>query len=149
MVLAKRGAVCASQPLATAAGLAILRKGGNAFAAAVATAAALNVVEPMSTGIGGDMFVLAWSAKEKKLVGLNGSGRSASTASVESYRAMGLNRIPTFGAYAVTVPGAFHGWGTLLEKYGSLPLGEILADAIRYAEDGFPVSEVIAGNWQS
>ena len=149
MVLAKRGAVCASQPLATAAGLAILRKGGNAFDAAVATAAALNVVEPMSTGIGGDMFVLAWSAKEKKLVGLNGSGRSASTASVESYRALGLNRIPTFGAYAVTVPGAFHGWCTLLEKYGSLPLEEILADAIRYAEDGFPVSEVIAGNWQS
>ena len=84
MVLAKRGAVCASQPLATAAGLAVLRKGGNAFDAAVATAAVLNVVEPMSTGIGGDMFVLAWSAKEKKLVGLNGSGRSAAKASVES-----------------------------------------------------------------
>ena len=149
MVLAKRGAVCASQPLASAAGLAILRKGGNAFDAAVATAAVLNVVEPMSTGIGGDMFVLAWSAKEKKLVGLNGSGRSAATASVESYRALGLNRIPTFGAHAVTVPGAFHGWCTLLEKYGSLPLEEILADAIRYAEDGFPVSEVIAGNWRS
>ena len=149
MVLAKRGAVCASQPLATAAGLAVLRKGGNAFDAAVATAAVLNVVEPMSTGIGGDMFVLAWSAKEKKLVGLNGSGRSAAKASVESYRAMGLNRIPTFGAHAVTVPGAFHGWCTLIDKYGSLPLKDILADAIGYAEDGFPVSEVIAGNWRS
>ncbi|MCH2581199.1 MAG: gamma-glutamyltransferase family protein, partial [Planctomycetes bacterium] len=149
MVLAKRGAVCASQPLATAAGLAVLRKGGNAFDAAVATAAVLNVVEPMSTGIGGDMFVLAWSAKEKKLVGLNGSGRSAAKASVESYRALGLNRIPTFGAHAVTVPGAFHGWCTLIDKYGSLPLKDILADAIGYAEDGFPVSEVIAGNWRS
>ena len=149
MVLATRGAVCASQPLATEAGLAILRKGGNAFDAAVATAAVLNVVEPMSTGIGGDMFALAWSAKEKKLVGLNGSGRSAATASVEAYRALGMNRIPRFGAYTVTVPGAFHGWCTLLEKYGSLPLEEVLADAIRYAEEGFPVSEVIAENWRS
>ena len=149
MVLAKRGAVCASQPLATEAGLAILRKGGNAFDAAVATAAVLNVVEPMSTGIGGDMFVLAWSAKEKKLVGLNGSGRSAATASIEAYRELGMNRVPRFGAHSVTVPGAFHGWCTLLDKYGSLPLEEVLADAIRYAEEGFPVSEVIAENWRS
>ncbi|MEC7922394.1 MAG: gamma-glutamyltransferase, partial [Planctomycetota bacterium] len=149
MVLAKRGAVCASQPLAAEAGLAILRKGGNAFDAAVATAAVLNVVEPMSTGIGGDMFALAWSAKEKKLVGLNGSGRSAATASIEAYRALGMNRVPRFGAYSVTVPGAFHGWCALLEKYGSLPLEEVLADAIRYAEEGFPVSEVIAENWRS
>ncbi len=148
-VLAKRGVVCSSQPLASQAGLAILRKGGNAFDAAVATAAALNVVEPMSTGIGGDMYVLAWSAKEKRLVGLNGSGRSAATATVEHFRSRGLDKVPTFGADAVTVPGAFHGWVTLIDKYGSLPLEEILEDAVRYAEEGFPVSEVIANNWRS
>ena len=149
LVLARRGIVCASQPLAAEAGLSVLRRGGNAFDAAVATAAVLNVVEPMSTGIGGDMFVLAWSAKEKRLVGLNGSGRSASTASVEHFRSLGHQEIPTFGAHSVTVPGAFHGWVTLLEKYGSLSLEEVLADAIRHAEDGFAVSEVIARNWRA
>ena len=149
LVAARRGMVCTSQPLASEAGLAVLRRGGNAFDAAVAAGAVLNVVEPMSTGIGGDMFVLAWSEKEGRLVGLNGSGRSASTATVDAYRKMGFERIPTHGAHPVTVPGAFHGWATLLEKYGSLPLEAVLEDAIHYAEKGFPVSEVIAMAWQS
>ena len=126
MVLARRGMVCTSQPLAAAAGIAVLRRGGNAFDAAVATAAVLNVVEPMSTGIGGDAFVLAWPAKERKLVGLNGSGRSASRATVDHYRAKGYSRIPTFGADAVTIPGAFHAWVTLHKKYGKLALPDIL-----------------------
>ena len=147
MVLGRRGMVCTSQPLAAGTGVDILRRGGNAFDAAVATAAVLNVVEPMSTGIGGDAFVLAWPAKEKKLVGLNGSGRSSSRATVEHFRSKGYDRIPTFGADAVTVPGAFHAWITLHEKYGKLPLADVLADAIHYAEDGFPVSEIIATGW--
>ena len=149
MVLARHGVVCTSQPLASATGLALLRRGGNAFDAAVGAAAVLNVVEPMSTGIGGDMFVLAWPVGEGKLVGLNGSGRSASTATVKRLRKKGYERIPTFGADAVTVPGAFDGWVTLVERYGKLPLNVVLQDAIHYAEEGFPVSEVIADNWKS
>ena len=147
MVVARNGMVATSQPLAVQAGLEVLRRGGNAFDAAVATAAVLNVVEPMSTGIGGDVFVLAWSAKEKRLVGLNGSGRSAARATVEHYRAKGYTRLPTFGADSVTVPGALDAWSVLLARFGSLPLGEVLKDAIRYAEEGFPVSEIIAGGW--
>ncbi len=139
--------VCSSQPLASQTGLNILRRGGNAFDAAVAMAATLNVVEPMSTGIGGDMYVLAWSAHEQKLIGLNGSGRSASTANVEYFRKKGLDSIPVSGIDSVTVPGTIHGWVTLLDEYGSLSLGDNLADAIGYAEDGFPVSEVIAQAW--
>ncbi len=138
---------CSSQPLATQTGLNILRRGGNAFDAAVAMAATLNVVEPMSTGIGGDMYVLAWSAREQKLIGLNGSGRSASTAKLEYFRTKGLDSIPRSGIDSVTVPGTVHGWVTLLDAYGSLSLGDILADSIGYAEDGFPVSEVIAEAW--
>lgn len=147
MVIVKRGVVCTSQTLASTAGLALLRRGGNAFDAAVGAAAVLNVVEPMSTGIGGDMFVLAWPASEGKLVGLNGSGRSAADATVKHYRDKGYSRIPTHGPDAVTVPGAFHGWVTLLERYGKLPLEVVLADAIHYAEEGFPVTEVIAQSW--
>src|SRR5262245_7387080 len=149
MVLARRGMVCASQPLAAGAGLELLRRGGNAFDAAVGAAAVLNVVEPMSTGVGGDMFALAWSAAEGRLVGLNGSGRSARTATVERLRAKGHRHMPTHGPDAVTVPGAAHGWLTLHAKYGKLPLATVLADAIHYAEDGFPVSEVIADDWQT
>ncbi|MEM7234864.1 MAG: gamma-glutamyltransferase [Planctomycetota bacterium] len=148
LVIARRGMVCSSQTLASEAGVAVLRQGGNAFDAAVAVAAALNVVEPMSTGIGGDMFVLAWSAKEKRLVGLNGSGRSAKTATLDHFRKLGFDKIPTFGPHTVTVPGAFHGWATLLETYGSLPLDKVLADAIHYAEEGFPVTEVIREAWK-
>lgn len=149
MVIAKRGVVCTSQTLASATGLALLRRGGNAFDAAVGAAAVLNVVEPMSTGIGGDMFVLAWAASEGKLVGLNGSGRSGAQATVKHYRDKGYSEIPTHGADAVTVPGAFHGWATLLERYGKLSLDVVLADAIHYAEEGFPVTEVIAEAWRS
>src|SRR5262245_27794516 len=147
MVLARNGVVAASQPLAAQAGLALLRRGGNAFDAAVAAAAVLNVVEPMSTGIGGDVFVLAYSAKQKKLVGLNGSGRSSARASLEALRAKGLERMPVHGPNSVTVPGALDAWAALLERYGSLPLGEVLRDALQYAEEGFPVSEIIASGW--
>lgn len=148
MVIARNGMVCTSQPLAAGTGLLLMRNGGNAFDAAVGAAAVLNVVEPMSTGLGGDMFALAWPAGEGRLVGLNGSGRSASTANTAHLRKKGLQAVPTYGADAVTVPGAFDGWVTLLAKYGKLPLEVVLADAIRYAEEGFPVSEVVASNWE-
>ncbi len=148
MVIAKNGMVATSQPLAAMAGLRILMQGGNAFDAAVATAAALNVVESMSTGIGGDMFVLAWVVKEQKLVGLNGSGRAGKKANLEFFQKKGLKRIPYRGALPVTVPGALHGWCTLLEKYGTMSLEQVLAPAIEYAEHGFPVSEIIATSWE-
>ncbi|MFA9419184.1 MAG: gamma-glutamyltransferase [Gammaproteobacteria bacterium] len=145
LVLGSNGMVCSSQPLASQTGLNILRQGGNAFDAAVAMAASLNVVEPMSTGIGGDMYVLAWSARDQKLIGLNGSGRCASTANLEYFRHKGCDSIT--GIDTVTVPGTVHGWVTLLDEFGSLSLADTLADSIRYAEEGFPVSEVIAQAW--
>jgi gamma-glutamyltranspeptidase / glutathione hydrolase len=139
--------VCASVPIAAAAGVEILRLGGNAVDAAVAAAATLCVVEPMSTGIGGDAFALVWSAREGRLVGLNGSGRAPAGASLEAYRARGLDRIAPAGILSATVPGAVHAWETLLGRLGRLSLGEVLEPAIRAAERGFPVTELVAHYW--
>ena len=150
-VNARNGAVATSQPLAAQAGLRIMLDGGNAVDAAVAMAAALNVVEPMSTGIGGDMFALIWKASEKKVVALNGSGRSAANANVDDVRRAGFDAIPNEGegsAMAISVPGTVHGWETALSRYGNMTLGEVLAPAIDYALHGYPVSEVIAEGWQ-
>ena len=150
-VNARNGAVATSQPLAAQAGLRIMLDGGNAVDAAVAMAAALNVVEPMSTGIGGDMFALIWMSSEKKVVALNGSGRSAAAANVDDVRRAGFDAIPNEGdgaAMAVSVPGTVHGWETALERYGNMPLREVLQPAIQYALHGYPVSEVIAEGWQ-
>jgi gamma-glutamyltranspeptidase/glutathione hydrolase len=140
--------VATSVPLAASAGLEMLRRGGNAIDAALAMAAALCVVEPMQTGIGGDAFALFWSAREHRMVGLNGSGRAPAAATLEAYRARGLERVPATGILSVTVPGAVHAWETLSKGYGALPLGEVLAPAIRAAADGFPVSELVAHYWQ-
>jgi len=144
------GMVAASQPLATLAGLDALRAGGDAVDAAVTAAAALNVVEPISTGIGGDMFALVWRADEKKLYALNGSGRAPAAATLEAYYARGLSKtdnIPVEGALPITVPGALHGWHTLLERWGRRGMAGALAPAIRLARDGYPVSELIASGW--
>ena len=146
-VLARRGMVCASVPSAAAAGVEMLRRGGNAIDAALATAAVLGVVEPMSTGIGGDAFALFWSAREGRLVGLNGSGRAPAAASLAAYRERGIERIAPRGILAATVPGAVHAWETLSERYGALPLGDVLEPAIRLARDGFPVTELVAHYW--
>ncbi len=146
-VLARRGMVCASVPAASAAGLSVMQRGGNAVDAAIATAAALCVVEPLSTGLGGDAFVLLWSGRERRLVGLNGSGRAPSAASLEAYRARGLEQVPTRGILSATVPGAVHAWETLRARYGTLPLGDLLEPAIRLASDGFPVTEIVAHYW--
>ena len=149
VVMAQNGIVATSQPLAAQAGLDILKAGGNAADAAVATAAMLNVVEPMSTGIGGDMFALVYDAKSGCVSALNGSGRSPYAANIDILRQRGHKTIPLRGILPVTVPGAVAGWNDLLEAHGSMSMGRVLQPAIAYARDGFPVSEIIAGYWRS
>ena len=134
--------------MAAAAGIEMLRRGGNAVDAAIATAGVLCVVEPMMTGVGGDAFALAWSAAEKRLLGLNGSGRAPAGATLEAVRARGQSEIAPRGILSATVPGAVHAWAALAGRLGSMPLGELLGPAIRAAEDGFPVSEVVAHYWE-
>ena len=149
-LVARNGVVATSQPLAAQAGLGILQNGGNAVDAAVATAAALNVVEPMSTGIGGDMFALIWTERDKKVTALNGSGRSPMAANPEDLLAKGYDCIPTNGpdvAFAVSIPGAVDGWQKCLDIYGTMTLREVLQPAIEYADAGYPVSELIARAW--
>lgn len=148
-VVGGRGMVAASQPLAVAAGLEILRQGGNAADAAVAAAAALNVTEPTSTGIGGDCFALFYDAKTKKISALNGSGRAPAALSLELLQKQGFkDELPPFHAHTVTVPGAAAGWCDLVEQHGCLKMREILTPAIRLAEEGFPVAPLTSYFWQ-
>ena len=142
MVVARRGMVATSNPLASQAGLAILRRGGNAADAAVAAAAVLNVTESASTGIGGDMFALFFDAKTKQVTALNGSGRSPAALTLEFMRDQGYSEMPLLSPHAVTVPGAVAGWEDLLKRHGSMTLADVLEDAIHYARDGFPVHPV-------
>ncbi|MFC1729628.1 gamma-glutamyltransferase [candidate division KSB1 bacterium] len=150
VVMGMRGVVATSQPLAANAGLDILKKGGNAIDAAVATAAVLTVVEPMSTSLGGDAFIMVYLAKEKKLVGLNASGRAAYEATLDKMKNTleeeGSEGIS--GIYAVTVPGAVDGWFEILEQYGTMSMAEVLEPAIYYAENGFQVTGIIARAWE-
>jgi gamma-glutamyltranspeptidase/glutathione hydrolase len=146
-VLAKNGMVASSQPLATLAGVQILMSGGNAVDAAIATAAVLGVVEPSSIGIGGDAFCLFYSAKEKSLKALDASGRSPYAASLDHCRKSGFKEMPQRGMHSVTLPGAVHGWATLLNSCGSKMLREVLRPAIQHAEEGFPVAELTAHSW--
>jgi gamma-glutamyltranspeptidase/glutathione hydrolase len=150
-VMGLRGVVATSQPLAANAGLDILKRGGNAVDAAIATAAVLTVVEPAATSLGGDLFALVWLAREKKLVGLNASGRAAAGATLEELQARlrEEERRGIGGIYSVTVPGAVDGWCELLETYGTMSLAEVLEPAIYYAEHGFPVTERIGGTFVS
>jgi gamma-glutamyltranspeptidase/glutathione hydrolase len=147
-VLARNGIVATSQPLAAQAGLQILKNGGNAIDAAIATAAVLNVVEPESAGIGGDVFVIAWLANEQRLVALNGSGRAASGATPQHLAARGSSReMPLTGIDAVTIPGAVDAWDVLLKRAGSLTFNDLLRPAAEIAEQGFAVSERIHDDW--
>ncbi len=148
-VMATNGMVATSQPLASMAGLRVLMEGGNAVDAAISAAATLHVVEPNSTGVGGDMFALVWNEREKSVRALNGSGRAPAGASIEKLKAQGHNSMPHVGVHSVAVPGTVDGWETLLNACGSMPLNKLLGPAIQYAEEGFPVSEVIAFQWQS
>ena len=148
VVMGTQGMVAASQPLATLSGYKILAMGGNAIDAAVAMVSMLSVVEPYNVGLGGDAFALIYLAGEKRLIGMNASGRAPYQATVEKYRERGISEIPERGILAVTVPGALHGWAQALEQFGTLKLANVLSDAIHYAEKGFPVTEVIAGEWK-
>ena len=148
-VYSRRGMVAASQPLAVAAGLEILAAGGNAADAAVATAAALNVTEPTSTGIGGDCFALFYNAVTGQVTALNGSGRAPATLTLERLGREGFGaELPPYHPYTITVPGACAGWCDLIERHGRLPLSRILSPAIQLADDGFPVAPITAYFWQ-
>ncbi len=146
-VYAPTGMVATSQPLATAAGLAVLQDGGNAIDAAVAAAAVLTVTEPHMTGIGGDMFAIVWLAKEQKLVALNAGGRAGSLMTRKTLEARGFQSGSQQGAMSVTVPGALAGWDILMRTHGTRTLAQVLEPAIGYARDGFPVSPIIAAQW--
>ena len=148
-VMARRGMVATSQPLAAQAGLNILQAGGNAADAAIATAAMLNVTEPISTGIGGDCYALYWDAKSKTVTALNGSGRAGGAATIADLRAQGHSKMPTFSGHAVSIPGTVAGWSDLLERHGRMSLAQVLQPAIWTAENGYPVSEIIANGWKS
>ena len=146
-VMSRNGLVATSQPLAAQAGLSILQAGGNAADAAIATAAALNVVEPISTGIGGDCFALYWDAKTERVTALNGSGRAAAAASIDELRGLGYTRMPQFTGHSVSIPGTVAGWSDLLERHGEMTLADVLKPAIRLAEEGYPVTEWIGQGW--
>ncbi|MBF8282554.1 MAG: uncharacterized protein HW378_1469 [Anaerolineales bacterium] len=159
-VLARRGMVASSQPLASQAGLSILVQGGNAADAAVATAAALNVTEPTSTGLGGDMFALFYDARARQVTALNGSGRAPTALTIDLLEQQNLvsnrqskisnqtRQLPPYHAHTVTVPGACAGWCDLITRHGTMPLAEILAPAIGLADEGFPVAPLTAHFWQ-
>ncbi|RMF28502.1 MAG: gamma-glutamyltransferase family protein [Cyanobacteria bacterium J083] len=143
VILGNQGAVATSQPLATLAGMEMFWAGGNAVDAAIATAIALTVVEPTSNGIGGDAFALVWDGK---LHGLNGSGKSPSNLPLEKYK--NLTQVPQYGWLSVTVPGVVAAWHSLWQRWGKLPFAQLFNPAIRYAQQGFPVSPVTAQTWQ-
>ena len=148
-VIAPHGMAATSHPLATQIALDILKAGGTAVDAAIAANAALGLMEPTGNGIGGDLFAIVWDAETKELVGLNASGRAPEAMTLEYFQENGIETIPPFGPLPVSVPGAVDGWFQLHGRYGHLDMKEILAPAIAYARDGFPVSEVIAHYFQS
>ena len=147
-VMSKRGMVATSQPLAAQAGVSMLLQGGNAIDAAIATVAALNVVEPMATGLGGDIFAMVYLSSSNELKALNASGRAPYAASLEALWTLGYQEMPKRGIHTVTIPGALDGWCSLLDKYGTMSLAQVLSPAIELAERGFPVTEIIAHTWK-
>lgn len=146
-VIAQHGMAATSQPLATQVAIDILKQGGNAIDAAIAANATLGLVEPTGNGIGGDLFAIVWDANTKKLYGLNASGRSPYSLTLSHFKEQGLEYIPPRGPLPVTVPGCVDGWFELHKRFGHLPMKTILAPAIGYAREGFPVSDLIAYYW--
>jgi len=148
MVISDRGIVATSQTLASQAGAQVLARGGSAIDAAIAANATLGVVEPMMNGIGGDLFAMYWDAKTGKLTGLNASGWAPKGLTIEFLKSLGEKTMPQRGIQSVTVPGAVDGWAKLHERFGKLPWAELFQPAIYYAENGFPVTEIIQDGWQ-
>ncbi|MEN8230324.1 MAG: gamma-glutamyltransferase [Bacteroidota bacterium] len=146
-VIAQHGMACTSQPLATQVALDILKAGGNAIDAAVAANAVLGLVEPTGNGVGGDLFAIVWDAETEKIYGLNASGRSPHSLTLDYFKAHGYENIPSYGPLPVSVPGCVDGWFELNGKFGSMEMDEILQPAINYAREGFPVTEIIAYDW--
>ena len=143
VIYARRGMVCTSQPLSAQAGLAMLQQGGNAIDAAIATAICQTIVEPTNTGLGSDCFALVWV--KDKLYGLNGSGYAPTHLTAEAARAAGCtDKIPFFGWVAMTIPGAAGAWAELHKRFGKLPFAKLFEPAIDYAQNGFPVSPIVA-----
>jgi len=149
VVRSQHAMVASSQPLASEVGLDVLKRGGNAVDAAIAMAAMLNVTEPMMTGIGGDAFMLVYWSRTKELKGLNASGRAPGALSIDYFARKKITKMPEFGMESITVPGAFDGWVTLLDKYGTMKLADLLGPAIECAENGFPVMEKAAEDWNA
>ena len=146
-VMVPGAAVATSHPLASMAGFKAMEKGGNAVDAAIAAAAVLSVVEPYSVGLGGDAFAMIYMSSANKVFGMNGSGRAPAKISIENLMAKGFKRMPERGAFSITVPGALMGWHDAVSRFGRLKFSQCLEDAIFYAENGFPVTEVISGEW--
>ena len=146
-VAAQHGMACTSQALVTQIALDILKQGGSAVDAAIAADAALGLMEPTGSGMGGDLYAMVWDAKDRKLRGLNASGRSPKSLPLEHFKKLGLKHIPPQGPLPVSVPGCVDGWFELHKKFGKLPMAQVLAPAIRYAREGFPVSELVAYYW--
>ncbi len=143
-IIAQHGMAATSQPLATQVALDILKKGGNAIDAAIAANALLGLVEPTGNGMGGDLFAIIWSAKDQKLYGLNASGRSPKSLTIDYFKENGYEKIPSHGVLPISVPGAVDGWFTMHGKFGTMDMKDILQPAINYAREGFPVTELIA-----
>src|SRR5579863_8535775 len=148
MIISDRGIVATSQTLASQAGAEVLARGGSAVDAAIAANAVLGVVEPMSCGMGGDLFAIYWDAKTGKLTGLNSSGWAPKGLSIEFLKAKGLFAMPQDGIQSVTVPGCVEGWSRLHKKFGRLPWADLFRPAAYYAKNGFPVTEVIRETWR-
>ncbi len=147
MVISQQGIAATSQTLASSAAAQILAKGGSAVDAAIAANAVLSVVEPMKTGLGGDLFVMYWEANTGKLVGLNASGPAPKALSPEFLAKLGFKSMPQSGIHSFTVPGAVEGWAKMHQRYGKLPWKDLFQSAIAYAEQGFPVTEAIQESW--
>jgi gamma-glutamyltranspeptidase / glutathione hydrolase len=151
-VIAPHAMAATSQPLATQIALDVMKQGGSAVDAAIAANAALGLMEPTGCGIGGDLFAIVWDAKSKRLYGYNGTGRSPKALSLAALKTeldkLGAKEIPAFGPLPVSTPGAVDGWFALHQRFGKLPMSTLLAPSIRYAREGFPVSDVIAFAWQ-
>ena len=143
-VIAENGMVATSHPLATQVGIDILKKGGNAIDAAIASNAAIGLMEPTGNGIGGDLFAIIWIEKDKKLYGLNASGRSPKNLTLDYFKENNISEIPAYGPLPVSVPGCVDGWFELHDRFGKITMQEVLNPAIKYAENGFPMTELVA-----